>query len=381
MVRYFGIRHFSPFCGHYVREFLDRADPSAVVIEAPKDHEVQLVSLNGAGLRLPVSLLAYTESLPMRTLTFPLTVFSPEWNALEWARERGVPAVFCDIPCGAAMYHALNDKPQRSDLYDDDSDPSDEMSVQSLEEQEALMREKGSALRGRLADDYTLLREAFMRRHISEAEERYGSCAVIVGALHLAGIEGVPFSERDRRLTGNAPTISVKLTLMPDSCGRISGLRGYGRRARDPAGSELMFRDLRGGRHPKPDYSAAERAALGDVCGRLPDGVYCSSLADDLRLHLEALRLGELIKRGSAELTLDVDEYNIMDSKRSELLHALLSLGVDIGSFTSERRGDVTRERWDLRMPSEAELSALAVCGCTIGRALVSGKTVGNRNR
>ena len=370
MSRYFGIRHFSPFCGHYVREFLDRAEPSAVVIEAPKDHEIQLAALNAAGLRLPASLLAYNESLPMRTLTFPLTVFSPEWNALEWARERGVPVVFCDIPCGAAMYHALNDKSRNSDLHDGDNDSSDEMSVRSFAEHEALMREKGSALRGRIADGYTLLREAFMRRYISEAEERYGNCAVIVGALHLAGIEGVPFTERDRRLTGSAPTVPVKLTLMPDSYERISGLMGYGRPARDPAGSELMFRDLRSGKLPKPDYPAAERAAFGDICGRLPDGVYCTSLADDLRLRLEALRLGELIKRGSAELTLDVDKYNITDSKCSELLHALLLIGVDIGSFTSERRGDVTRERWSLRMPSEAELSAAAVYGCTIARAV-----------
>ena len=353
-----------------MHEFLKRAKPRAVVIEAPHDHERQISVLVRGGWVRPVSLLAYTDTLPMKTLTFPLTDFSPEWNAMVYAFNTGTPIVFCDIPTGAAMYHALNVKSESAESYNDDTDLSDEMSAGDLATHQALMREKGSALRESLADDHILLREAFMRRYISEAEERYGDCAVIVGAMHLAGVEGVPYTDRDRVMTENAPTFPAKLTVMPDSFERISGLCGYGKWSRDPVLAALIFRDLCRGRTPKSDHTAEEGAAFTDRRGTLPPGVVCTSLCGDLRNRLEALRLGELIRKGSLDLTLDVNEYNITDGRRSGLLHGLLSLEVDIGSVSAEQMQGFVRESWHLRMPTDTELNAAAQYGCTIERAV-----------
>src|SRR3546814_2337386 len=46
----------------------------------------------------PIALLAYATGEPSKAAFWPFAVFSPEWQALQWAAKNGVQARFCDLP-------------------------------------------------------------------------------------------------------------------------------------------------------------------------------------------------------------------------------------------------------------------------------------------
>jgi hypothetical protein len=96
-----------------VRRALEACRPDVVLIEGPPEAD-RLVELVAApGMSAPVALLAYsadparesggggTESGRLRrrrALYWPFAEFSPEWQAMRWAVENGVPVRFCDLP-------------------------------------------------------------------------------------------------------------------------------------------------------------------------------------------------------------------------------------------------------------------------------------------
>ncbi len=94
----FGIRHLSPAGAYYVREFLDRTDPGLVLIERPCDFTELIEDLGAEEVKPPVAVMAYTKELPIRTILYPFAEYSPEYQALLWAREHGCGCRFCDLP-------------------------------------------------------------------------------------------------------------------------------------------------------------------------------------------------------------------------------------------------------------------------------------------
>ena len=62
----------------------------------------------------PLALLAYAPEQPKVAAFWPYAVFSPEWQAMVWAQQRGIEVRFADLP--AAMVLA----PQPRTLFDDD---------------------------------------------------------------------------------------------------------------------------------------------------------------------------------------------------------------------------------------------------------------------
>ncbi len=94
----FGIRHLSPAGAYYVREFLDRTDPGLVLIEGPCDFTELIEDLGAEEVKPPVAVMAYTKELPIRTILYPFAEYSPEYQALLWAREHGCGCRFCDLP-------------------------------------------------------------------------------------------------------------------------------------------------------------------------------------------------------------------------------------------------------------------------------------------
>ncbi|NBH72791.1 hypothetical protein D3Z51_12310 [Clostridiaceae bacterium] len=94
----FGIRHLSPAGAYYVREYLDRADPQLVLIEGPEDFSELIGDLGSEEIEPPVAVMAYTKELPVRTVLYPFAVYSPEYQAILWAKEHGCECRFCDLP-------------------------------------------------------------------------------------------------------------------------------------------------------------------------------------------------------------------------------------------------------------------------------------------
>ena len=118
MAEYYGVRHLSPACAFYVREFLDRAQPKAVLIEGPSDLSDLINGLCSPKVRLPAAILAYTAEAPVRTVMYPMAEFSPEYQAMQWAEKNGVPVEFCDLPSGCLL---CEEKSEEKDTQESES--------------------------------------------------------------------------------------------------------------------------------------------------------------------------------------------------------------------------------------------------------------------
>ena len=97
----FGVRHLSPAAAFHLRRALDQAQPALVLVEGPSDLNDQMQWLCHPETRFPAAILAYTQTPPVRTLLYPLAVYSPEVQAILWAHEHGVPCRFMDLPSSA----------------------------------------------------------------------------------------------------------------------------------------------------------------------------------------------------------------------------------------------------------------------------------------
>ncbi|MFI1952154.1 DUF5682 family protein [Streptomyces xinghaiensis] len=98
-----GVRHHGPGSARAVRAVLDAYEPPAVLIEGPPEADALAPLVCEEGMRPPVALLAHVAGEPARSVFWPLAEFSPEWVALRWAVERGVPVRFVDLPAAHVL--------------------------------------------------------------------------------------------------------------------------------------------------------------------------------------------------------------------------------------------------------------------------------------
>lgn len=94
----FGIRHHGPGCARSLRAALEELKPDIVLVEGPPDAQEVLALLASAEMKPPVALLIYAPEDPARAVYYPFATFSPEWQALRYALDRGIPARFMDLP-------------------------------------------------------------------------------------------------------------------------------------------------------------------------------------------------------------------------------------------------------------------------------------------
>src|SRR4029453_16594643 len=97
-VNVFGVRHLSPAGAWHLRRYLDQIKPDVVLIEGLSDASELIPQVTRKGTKPPIALLAYTESLPIRTLIYPLARYSPEFQAMCWADEHDAAVAFIDLP-------------------------------------------------------------------------------------------------------------------------------------------------------------------------------------------------------------------------------------------------------------------------------------------
>src|SRR5579859_7457820 len=94
----FGIRHHGPGCARSLRAALEALEPDIVLVEGPPDAQAVLPLLIQEEMQPPVALLIYAQDKPKQAVYYPFTHFSPEWQALSYALQRGIPARFMDLP-------------------------------------------------------------------------------------------------------------------------------------------------------------------------------------------------------------------------------------------------------------------------------------------
>ena len=96
-INVFGVRHLSPMGAWQLRDYLDQIRPDIVLIEGLNDATGLIPDMTRKATRPPIAILAYTDSLPVRTLVYPLATYSPEYQAIKWAKDNDVDVEFIDL--------------------------------------------------------------------------------------------------------------------------------------------------------------------------------------------------------------------------------------------------------------------------------------------
>lgn len=302
-INVFGVRHLSPAGAWHLRRYLDRVKPDLVLIEGLADATELVSQITRQGTRPPIALLAYTDTLPVRTLIYPLAKYSPEFQAMCWADEHDVTVEFIDLP--SEVFLALQDieqetrekmrrmTPEKTETPPANPDPPTaetapappEAGVSPPQERPVSVYEQyaqrageadyetywernfehnvsedayrlaayefGQSLRDLEQDGprwraENLVREAYMRRRIAAAiaaGHRPEKIVAVVGAYHAPVLTGEHPAMTDQEFASLRRRTS-KFTLMPYSYFKLSSQSGYGAGNQAPAYYELLWEAL-----------------------------------------------------------------------------------------------------------------------------------------
>ena len=263
-VEVLGVRHHGPGSTRSVAGALEELAADAVVIEGPPELD-SLVRYVGEGLVPPVAGLAYATAEPWRAAFYPMAAFSPEWVALTWAVEHGVPVRFADLPAAQSLAPADPTDPpvtepereERTDPitllataagYDDPErwwEDAVEHRAESSLARFALLREAMAEARasGPVGDD-NLRREAAMRKVLrATIREGHERIAFVCGAYHAPALEPASFPSQaaDNKLLAGLAKVKVTATWAPWTAGRLAYASGYGAGVTSPGWYQHLF--------------------------------------------------------------------------------------------------------------------------------------------
>ncbi len=272
MIRIFGIRHHGPGSARAVRRELHAWQPDAVVVELPADAQELACWIGHADLRPPVAILVYNPKDFSQAAFFPMAHFSPEWQALRYARQRELPTYFMDLPMGIAFCLGAEHRQlppvgkcegEDPDLRDDpigylarlagyaDGERWWEATFESREygsEAFGLIAEMMRALRQEreaCETQHRRMREAWMRRTLRRVrKEGYARIAVVCGAWHVPALEALPQlpARADDALLKGLKKVKTRATWVPWTWSRLTLQSGYGAGIASPAWYDLLFR-------------------------------------------------------------------------------------------------------------------------------------------
>src|SRR5580698_5817295 len=229
-VALYGVRHHGPGSARSVRAALIQQRPDVLLIEGPPEADGLVALAADAQMRPPVALLAYVPAEPKIAAFWPFAVFSPEWQAIGYALEAGIPVRFCDL-AEAAGY----DDPERwwEDVVEHVPGPA---VFGALAEAIGLLRAAGQA------GPRDAIREAYMRKVLRKTvREGYRRIAVVCGAWHVPALRDLPAAAADDRLLRGLPKVKAALTWVPWTYGRLSYASGYGAGIRSPGWYDHLF--------------------------------------------------------------------------------------------------------------------------------------------
>ena len=276
MNQIFGIRHHGPGSARSLLNALTLMKPDIVLVEGPPDANQLLPLLADAQTTPPVALLVYAEEEPSRAAFFPFAEFSPEFQAIRFALQQGLPVRFFDLPqahqlapdeeaTAADAAAPLTAEPPlappalappasvppphyRADPFTmiaqasgyEDGERWWEHWVEQRRAQgdvfeaiHAIMHELRQEEDSHAEDPRNtrnLQREAFMRQSIRQAQkEGFAKIAVVCGAWHAPALaEGVSNARADAELLKGLKKLKVAATLTPWTHSRLTYASGYG---------------------------------------------------------------------------------------------------------------------------------------------------------
>ncbi|MFL1900879.1 DUF5682 family protein [Streptomyces tauricus] len=267
-----GVRHHGPGSARAVRAALDAACPRTVLLEGPPEADALIALAADEDMRPPVALLAHVVDEPGRSAFWPLAEFSPEWVAIRWALEHGVPARFIDLPATHTLAREDKDEEEKEDVAEGEGEPGepdgalseparavriDPLAVLAetagyddperwwedvIEHRGAraedafapfeVLGEAMEALRevyGTGGHDRDLVREAYMRLQVRAAQREFeDDVAVVCGAWHVPALRQRTTVAADRALLKGLPKVKADMTWVPWTHRRLSRVSGYG---------------------------------------------------------------------------------------------------------------------------------------------------------
>src|SRR5262245_99383 len=265
----FGIRHHGPGSARSLRQALEALRPDCVLVEGPPDAADALPLLKHSQMKPPVALLIYPPDQPQRAVFYPFAVFSPEWQALDYALARKIDVRFMDLPQEHRLAMADDLESQISDLesqiHDDpigrlaaaagysDGERWWEHMVEHRRDGADLFAAIGEAMaalrESALPADHSTgvrpeaqleaQREAWMRQTIrAAAKEGFERGAVVCGAWHAPALTidagSAPSAKHDGELLKGLPKVRTQATWTPWTYGRLSYRSGYGAGVESP---------------------------------------------------------------------------------------------------------------------------------------------------
>ena len=255
---FFGVRHLSPAAAFHLRKALDEARPELVLVEGPSDLNDQMKWLCHPDTQFPAAILAYTKTPPVRTILYPLAIYSPEVQAILWAHENHVTCRFMDLPSSVFLAMQMDeeaDAPPTESVYEkleiltgEEHDTFWERNFEQCTDYHAACNTFGSELRASGAvGTENIVRESYMKRVILDtvkggipAEKIFCVC----GAYHVDGLKNnSPMTDTELK---KLPKADSAATLMPYSYYRLSTRSGYGAGNKAPAYFHLLWDAMNG---------------------------------------------------------------------------------------------------------------------------------------
>ncbi|MCS6930394.1 MAG: DUF5682 family protein [Saprospiraceae bacterium] len=265
----YGIRHHGPGSARSVRAALEHARPDILLVEGPADAEDMLPWIGHADLKPPVALLVYNPKNLKQTAFFPFAEFSPEWQALSYGLQEGIPIRLIDLPMSLAFSLRATlsgDESQQYALYDPFGDlarmggytdaerwwevyferqkygDAQEVFSVILTLMQALRNARHA--RGEKEPLEVLVREAFMRSRIRRTQrEGFKRIAVVCGAWHgpaLAQVEAIS-TKSDEALLKPLKRQPTRATWIPWSFDRLARQSNYPAGVWSPAWYQALW--------------------------------------------------------------------------------------------------------------------------------------------
>lgn len=271
-VHYFGIRHHGPGCARSLQRALQSLQPDCILVEGPPEGDALLPFVLHADMRPPVALLVHSPQDTEAAVFYPFAEFSPEWQALRFGVQTGVPTRFMDLPQAMRLAQKTSDdvadvnvgtpQPRPHDPLDalahaaghadgeswwnhlvEERGDGENLFVAIAEAMHALRQEWPADARGAAEQLLEEQREAHMCQMVREAVKAgYQRIAVVCGAWHVPALQEPHTAKADAACLKGLPKIKVDATWVPWTYQHLTRTSGYGAGVQAPGWYDYLWR-------------------------------------------------------------------------------------------------------------------------------------------
>ena len=388
-VHILGVRHHGPGSARNVKAFLEKVKPDIVLVEGPPEADSLMQWVGHEELQPPVALLCYRPDEPQKSVYYPFAEFSPEWQAILYARRHNIHVRFMDLPAGIQALIEKEHKPVPNVSANQDPVsevtvwPEDKFMIRSPLHQlsdaagftnhdlwwehtfeyrddkhevfDAVSEAMEAARESTHKSDSYLekLREAYMRRTIQQAQkELFSTIAVVCGAWHAPALQTKV--KGDNELLKGLPKVKIECTWIPWTFSRLSYYSGYGAGIQSPGWYNHVWKNPH-------DDGTFWLIAVANCMRKEQMDVSSAHIIEAVRLAEALASLRGLSKAGLEEL--NEAALSVLCNGESillDLVHTELIVGQILGHVPSAvpkppLQSDIETQQKKLRLPPSTD--------------------------